>query len=306
VKGVGEIEGRQLVWVKRDGTARPIDPEWTGIFRTVALSPDGTRLAVSITGDAGQDLWVKQLERGPASRLTFTDGLDRRPTWMPDGQSVMFQSERGDNRDLYMTHADGRGSAELVLDLAGHVDQGLWSASGDWLIYRTGITGGEGRDIFAWRSGPDSATVPVATAPGIDEHSPALSPDGKWLAYVSNETGRWEVYVRPVPNVETARWQVSVQGGTEPVWAHSGRELFFRSDLAQMVADAVTTPTFSPGPPRALFSLQGYATQPVHALYDVSADDQRFVMIRLASHTQGRGLILVENFFEELKARVGN
>ena len=218
----------------------------------------------------------------------------------------MFQSERGDNRDLYMTHADGRGSAELVLDLAGHVDQGLWSASGDWLIYRTGITGGEGRDIFAWRSGPDSATVPVATAPGIDEHSPALSPDGKWLAYVSNESGQDEIYVRPFPNVREARWQVSTGGGTEPMWAHDGREIFYRNGSEDMVAVSVTTePTFALGGYRKMGSVSTYRSDLNHRIYDVAADDERLLMIRARGGTEGSELVLVQNFFEELNEKVG-
>ncbi len=294
-------QGSQIVWVERDGTAKPIDEDWWASFRTVALSPDGTKLAVSIANDAGQDLWVKQLDRGPTTRLTRTPGLDRRPTWMPDGMSVMFKSERAEStRDLYMVPADGRSPPEVVLDLDVHVDQGVWSRQRAWLVYRTGISGQE-RDIFALRPGRDSVTIQVPGLPGSDEHSPALSPDGRWLAYVSDESGTTEVYVRPFPNLSSARWQISVGGGTEPLWAHSGRELFFRSDTTQMVTAIGTAPTFSAGPPRSLFSLRPYRRQTVHALYDVTPDDQRFVMIQ----NPGRGgLIMVENFFEEMHAKL--
>jgi hypothetical protein len=115
--------------------------------------------------------------------------------------------------------------------------------------------------------------------------------------------------VRPFPKIEAGRWQVSVRGGTEPVWAHSGRELFYRSgDEDLMVTDVVTAPTFKPGQPRVLFSLRGYYRSVNHAHYDITADDQRFVMIRTTGlgRTVTGDLILVENFLEELKAKVGN
>ncbi len=298
---------RELVWVERDGSVQAIDPGWTGEFESVALSPDGERLAVTIGFESETDLWIKQLDRGPASLLTFTDGLNRRPTWTRDGLSVTFVTDREENRDLYVKRADGVGSAEVVRDLAVNVDEGFWSPDGDWLVYRTGISGEE-RDIFAWRSEPDSVTVPVAAAPGVDEVAPALSPDGRWLAYVSSETGRREVWVRSFPDVEAGRWQISVRGGTEPVWAHSGQELFYKSRGNLMVVGVQTDPTFATLEVRELFSTQGYYPFVVHHTYDVTADDQRFVMIRRqAQATRGATeLIMVENFFEELKARVGN
>jgi serine/threonine-protein kinase len=220
---------------------------------------------------------------------------------------VTFISNRTGKRDLYVRRADGVGSAEPVLDLAITVDEGFWSPEGDWLIYRSGMTGEE-RDIFAWQPGPDSATVSVATAAGVDEVAPTLSPDGRWLAYVSNETGRQEVWVRPFPDVEAGRWQISVQGGTEPVWAHSGRELFYKSQGSLMVVGVQTTPTFAALEVRELFSTRGYTTFAVHRTYDVTEDDQRFVMIRETMVEEGGAteLIVVENFFEELKERVGN
>jgi len=297
-------EAREVVWVDRDGTARPIDPDWTGAFESVALSPDGTRLAATL-GTVGETaVWIKQLDRGPASLLTFTDGLNRRPAWTPDGLSVTFISNRGGNRDLYAKRADGVGSAEPVLDLAVDVDEGLWSPHGDWLVYRTGTVPPE-RDIFAWRSGPDSATISVVADSAVDVVAPALSPDGRWLAYVSDETGRQEVWVVPFPDVEAGRWQVSVRGGTEPLWAHSGRELFYKSQGSLMVVGVQTDPTFATLEVRELFSTRGYFPFIVHRSYDVAADDQRFVMIRSSAAGVNR-LVVVENFFEELKRLVPN
>ena len=297
---------RQIVWVNREGVASPVDPDWVGTYESVALSPDGRRLAVGTGFGAEPQLWIKSLDTGPLSKLTFEGSLNRRPTWTADGQAVTFISERGENRDLYVKRADGVGAAEPVLDLAVHVDEGFWSPNGDWLIYRTGISGGEGRDIFAWRSGPDSGTVPVAADPGFDERSPALSPDGRWLAYMSGESGRWEVYVRSFPDVDARRVQISVRGGQNPAWAHSGRELFYWSEGNLMAMDVVTTPTFVPGQAQALFSVEGYPSGATRSTYDVTADDQRFVMIRNVEAQAEGDLVIVENFFEELKAKVGN
>jgi serine/threonine-protein kinase len=297
----------EAVWVDRDGTAETVDPNWIGQFESVALSPDGTRLAATLGSVTQTEVWIKQLDRRPASRLTFMDGLNRRPAWTRDGRSVTFISIRGGNRDLYAKRADGAGSADVVLDLAADVDEGFWSPDGDWLIFRTGTMDGE-RDIFALRSGPDSATVPVAADSRFDEIAPVLSPDGRWLAYVSNETGQDEVWVRPFPNVDAGRWQVSFRGGTEPLWAHSGRELFYKSQGSMKVVGVQTSPTFATLEVRELFSTRDYFNFAYHRSYDVSADDQRFVMIRTNAVGEPAigDLIVVENFFEELKAKLGN
>jgi len=297
---------RQVVWVTRDGKATPVDPAWLGPYESIALSPDGRRLAVGTGFGAEPQLWIKSLDTGPLTKLTFEGSLNRRPTWTADGQAVTFISDRGNNRDLYVKRADGVGAAKPVLDLAVHVDEGFWSPLGDWLIYRTGISGGEGRDIFAWRSGPDSVTVPVAADPGFDEQSPALSPDGRWLAYVSDESGRWEVYVRPFPEVNAGRWQISVEGGGAPAWSHSGRELFYRSGQGLMAVAVVTTPTFTPVQQKVLFSLAEYFVSGTRSGYDMTADDQRFVMIRDEEAQVEGDLVIVQNFFEELKQRVPN
>ena len=303
--GLSASDTRELVWVERDGSVQAIDPGWTDAFESMALSPDGERLAVTVGSRGESDLWIKQLDRGPASLLTFTDGLNRRPRWTPDGLSVTFITDREDNRDLYVKRVDGAGSAEVVRDLAVNVDEGFWSPDGHWLIYRTGSIGGE-PDIFAWRSGSDSVTVPVAAAPGVGEVAPTLSPDGQWLAYVSNETGRSEVWVRSFPDAETYRRLISSEGGGEPVWAHSGQELFYKSQGNLMVVRVQTGPTFEAGELRQLFSTRGYLSFATHRSYDVTEDDQRFVMIRLQEAGSATELIVVENFFEELEERVPN
>ena len=134
----------------------------------------------------------------------------------------------------------------------------------------------------------------------------AVSPDGRWLAYVSAESGRDEVYVRPFPNTKDGLWLVSTDGGQQPVWAHSGRELFYTSGGSLMAAQVLSGTTFAVGERRALFSTEGYHEAGRHPEYDVTPDDQRFLMIRDLSGSEQTELIVVENVIEELKANVGN
>ena len=163
-------------------------------------------------------------------------------------------------------------------------------------------------DIYAIRPGVDSVAVPLEVTE-FQELSISLSPNDRWLAYVSNNTGRDEVYVRPFPpDAGSGLVQVSTDGGTGPVWAHSGRELFYRNGANELVAVQVTgDPTFVAGQQEVLFPMDGYLIASGHAMYDVSADDRRFVMLRIGdTETAAAELILVTNFFEELRQRVPN
>jgi Tol biopolymer transport system component len=219
---------------------------------------------------------------------------------------VAFVSDQRGGRDLYQRLADGSRPETRLLDEKRPVSEVVLSQDGAWMIYTTGWrAGGEGRDLYARRVGTDSSIALAATA--ATETSPALSPDGRWLAYVSNESGTGEVYVRPFPNTSNGRWQISSQGGQEPVWAHSGKELFYRvagTANVQMVMDVAAGATFVPGARRVLFPLTRYSLSPTHQQYAVSPDDRRFVMIRASESERVDHLIAVENFFEVLKARV--
>jgi serine/threonine-protein kinase len=302
--GVAE-DPNEMVWVDRDGRHTAMDPGWVGEFYTPALSPDGSRLAMAMIGDAGRDLWVKQLDTGPLSRLTFPEGADHRPWWTRDGRSLLFVTERGDTRDLYRRRADGVGRAEPLLVLPEAVNQAQLSPDGEWLIYRTGRV--NSLDIHARRTSGDTAAIPLIADPNIDEHSPALSPDGRWLAYLTDESGRWELYVRPFPNVNDGRWQVSTSGASEPVWAHSGRELFYKNAADEMMVSEVRTgPTFVVGQHSVLFSASDYYSYSFHPQYDVAPDGERFVMIRFRAVGDAGNLVVVENWLDELVERVGN
>jgi serine/threonine-protein kinase len=302
--GGGFMTNREeLVWVDRNGTAEIIDPGWIADFEYLDLSPDGTRLAVAIEDSEEQrrQLWVKELDRGPLSKLTFEGSVNYRAAWTPDGRSIAFVSNRTDKDAPWIRRADGSGSAELLLDIDEDIWEVAWSPDGRWLVYRT--AGHEGAEIYGFRPGVDTVPVRLVSSE-FNDIGPALSPDGRWLAYASDESGQFEVYVRPFPDTRDAKWQVSDDGGQEPLWAHSGRELFYRSGSELVAAEIIVEPMFSIGERRTLFSTFGYETDPSHRTYDVSTDDERFVMIRYPRDETSGKLVLVENWFEELKERV--
>jgi serine/threonine-protein kinase len=292
--------------VDRSGRSRILDPTWESRFSSVSLSPDGRRLAVSlneVTGGTGGMLWVKQLDAGPLTRLTFDGGINYRAAWMPDGRTLSFSSDRtGPGTFLYKMRADGSGQPErLFPGDPAQVDEADWSRDGQWLAYRTGTVPGV-RDVYARRLTGDSTPFPVSAGPA-DEYMPAISPDGRWIAYASLESGREEIYVRPFPDVTRARWQVTPTGGTNPVWAHSGRELFYVAPGDTLMAAAVAAGTdFNVTSRKALFSTVPFAFQPWHQSFGVRPGDQSFVLLRRSDAVDPvhRRLNVVLNWFTEL------
>ena len=275
------------VWVTRAGTVTPMESAWTmNIAQTVngdaiALSPDGQRLALTVprTGLYGNDIWIKQLDRtsGTLTKLTF-EGNNINPRWTPDGQRVLYA---GGGRSLRSRRADGTGAVDtLFMSLRGVYSVVLTPDSNTFLLR---LSTSPTADIALAHRG-DTATVPLVASPAFTETSPALSPDGRWLAYTSDESGRFEVYVRPYPNVDAGRWQVSQAGGSSPHWSHTGRELFYENGAKALVATAVVPGvTFTVGAQVTLFNTSGFAGTggAVNYLhYDVAPDDQRFVFFR--------------------------
>ena len=186
----------ELVWVTRSGDAAPVDPGWR--FEPVSpnyawsLSPDGAQVALPRRVDGNVDIWIKQLPDGPFERLTFDDVAERYPIWASDGQFVTYvKNESGGNYDVWRRRADGTGAPELLLDDERSLYQGQWSEDGEWMVFRTlAIASRRGeRDIVGFRPGVDSVTIPLVATAEFAEQDPALSPDGRWLAYTSDETG---------------------------------------------------------------------------------------------------------------------
>ena len=293
----------ELVWVTRDGKAQPVDSTWEGYFSYPALSPNGKVLAVTGGSAGNRDLWIKQLDKGPAARLTLDGRSNIYSAWTPDGRSVTYSSAVQPSIVVFTKRADGSSQAVPQLKTKTAAVGAIWSPDGKWLIYRTDRQGPGASDIMAIRPGVDTAPIPLV-ATRFTEFSPAISPDAKWLAYSSNESGRYEVYVVPFPNANAAKWIVSTAGGTEPRWSHHGNELFYRDAAGNMVAVEVrTNPVFSVTRTTILFSASRFASFEASPQYDVSADDQRFLMLRPLAGSAPDQLIVVENWFEQLKAK---
>ncbi|MGH7523107.1 MAG: protein kinase domain-containing protein, partial [Gemmatimonadales bacterium] len=292
----------ELTMVARDGSAVPLDSMWRGDFQYPALSPDGRSIAVSAR-DKTTQIWIRRAD-GTRQQLTRDGTVNWRPSWSADGQSVIFASnQRGgspDDFDVYQMSVDGGTSARQLLHYRFPVWEAELSPDGRWLVARFDEELNVGR-IRARRLDGDTALIPLVVEK-VGARQIALSPDGHWIAYSENSSGRWEIYVAPFPAATSPRL-VSRDGGTEPRWAHTGRELFFKS-AGQLMSVAVDPgATLTIGSPHALFSVAGYRSARNRPEYAVAPDDQHFLMIRDLS---GRSvdLVYVENWFPELLARV--
>jgi serine/threonine-protein kinase len=297
-----------LEWVARDGTSNPVDPAWqqNAQFQSFALSPDGSLVAIALFGQGftSSDIWIKELPAGPLTRLTVDPGFDVDPVWSGDGRSVLFVSGRVENPfAVYRRQADGLGDDVLVVRSERAISAIDESRDGRWLVAQ--VTGGEASaDIVFMEIGRD--TVPrLLIATPSQEGGPALSPDGRWIAYVSSATGRPEVYIRPFPDVESGRWQVSLTGGINPRWSHSGATVFFTDpDGGTISAVSIqATPTFSRSAPQVVFRRRPESGLVLRLGYDVSLDDNHFLMVgRGATNTESQ-LVRIDDVLQELQAK---
>jgi eukaryotic-like serine/threonine-protein kinase len=295
----GGVQATQykLVWVNRNGTEQPVAaPPRAYVFPR--LSPDGRRLAVTIQGQEVQ-LWLYDLSRETLTRFAFDGKFNTNPVWTPDGKRVVFNSNKEGPVNLFWQLADGSGGLErLTTSEYLHFPMSL-SPNGQVLAF-VEVTPTTGYDIWTLQLG-DHKAQPFLRTP-FNESVPQFSPDGNRLAYTSNETGRWEIYVQPYPS-SGGKWQISTEGGAEPVWNRNGRELFYRNGDKMMAVDITTEPGFTAGKPRVLF--EGHYVPPPGTTpnYDVSPDGQRFLMIKSneAGEAAPAQINVVMNWFEELK-----
>ena len=307
------VDPFEMVWVDRAGRATPLDSTWKfdlsryGADHGWSLSPDGKRLAIGLFTEAGDQIWVKQLPNGPLSRISADPAPEVRPHWSRDGRTVNFVSLRYAS-GLYQHRADGLGSDSLVYKSL--IDEGMLSPDGVWAVLRAGSRGSVqgGRDITGVRLGGDTTRVPLIVTQ-FDEEAIALSPDGKWIAYQSDESGNTEIFVRSFPNTSAFKHQVSNGGGTAPLWSRDGRELFFVSAANDMMSARVTAGApLSVSAPVSLFHVPSELLKVEYAFYtpwDVAADG-RFIMAR-ARHTDAanaKSVVVAENWLTELTARM--
>ena len=276
-----------FVWVDRHGREDPLAAE-PRRYQEFALSPDGTRLAVAVDDPDNRDLWIYDLTRGTSTRLTFDPSPDGDPIWTPDGRRVAFRSGR-DGGGLFWKAADGTGEVEVLGKSPYPYRQfpQAFSPDGTALVFRSNqetsrVIGMVPRQDLGMLSLEGARTSTLLLHDEFNERNAALSPDGRWMAYQSDESGQWEVYVRPFPDVDTGRWQVSNDGGTWPIWHPEGRELFYVSLQGMMAMAIDTEPTFTPGAIELLFHMA--STPDIRAetngRVDLSPDGEWFLMIK--------------------------
>jgi Tol biopolymer transport system component len=270
-------------------------------YRTPRISPDGRQVTVT-SSESGDNIWLYDLARETLTRLTFEGRLNGTAIWTPDGRRIAFSSDRTGPSNVFWQPADGSGSAEQLTEFISDYlhTLGSWSPDRQALAF-VEINPATGHDIWVLRLSDRKPQPFLQTQ--FNETAPAFSPDGRWLAYASDETGRYEIYVQPYPG-PGGKWQISTEGGTEAVWAHDG-EIFYRQGNKMMAVGTETQPAFSAGTPKVLFEGQYVRTLQTMPNYDVSRDGQRLLMVKASEQTEAATQInVVLNWFEELKRRV--
>jgi serine/threonine protein kinase len=283
-----------LQWVDRKGAAAPVTSTRRA-FRAPRLSPDGRRLAVHVQEPNGMDLWLLEIARQAWSRLTFAKD-NAWPVWSPDGARIAFTSNRNGYYNLYLVAADGGGVERLTTSVSWHFPTS-WSPDGRVLVFE-GSNPDTEFDVWEVPVDGGRRPRPLVVAP-LAQNEARFSPDGRWLAYESAESGRAEVYVRAYGGSDR-RWTISTEGGSAPLWSHMGREIVYTNGTKILAVPVATTPTFKAGVPAVLFD----RGKRVHG-YDVTPDGQRFVIAEDAEPEPERlQIVVIPDWFEELKAKV--
>ena len=294
-----------IAWMDRKGNAQPLAvPARALVGPGVSLSPDGKTVAVASLPADNQNrrLWLYDTDRGVLTSLTADEGT-LAPVWAPDGRSVTFASERGGKHGLYRIPADSSGPPERLLDTESPAVPYSWTPDGKTLAYYQGSQGkqqiwlltppGRACDAKPRRFHPDAP---------FEEEQPNVSPDGRWLAYVSDQSGRWEVYVSPFPG-PGGRVQISTDGGRLPVWSRNGRELFYveLGPRRVMAVEILAGASFQTHRPQPLFTIRNDSAS---VSLSVAPDGQRFLVTRPLERATGSPkttFVIITDWFEELK-----
>jgi eukaryotic-like serine/threonine-protein kinase len=299
VQGNAQASGMTLAWRDRQGRDEPIAAP-PRAYTHPRISPDGTRIALDVR-DQDLDIWIWDTPKQTLSRFTFDQGLDENAVWTPDGKRIAYSSFLAGTASVYWQAADGTGVAESLSAEPNPRVPWAFTPDGRSLVIResnlkTGI------DLAILTTDGRRVITPLIQQPS-NQTNADLSPDGKWIAYQSNESGRDEVYVHPFPSVAAGRWQISTDGGTRPVWARNGRELFYLDGMLRLVAVPVQmSASFTTGSPAILFDLPSTPTATART-YDV-APDGRFLVIKFPQNDKSStapALNVVLNWTDELE-----
>ena len=297
---------RTLAWVDRQGREQPIKAIPPRAYLYARLSPDGTRLALDIR-DQENDIWVWDLSRETLKRLTTEPTLDRGPVWTPDSRRIIFSSNRASPGNLYWQSADGTGSPERLTESPNFQFPAAVSRDGKWLVFTETTTA---RNVMLLPLDSVRQALSLVNTPFIEQNGD-LSPDGRWLAYESDQSGQFQIYVRPFPQVNSGLWQVSTGGGSEPMWARDGRELFYATPGGALMSVQVEPgATWMAGAPAKIVEGRYFFGNPTGTFgrtYDVSPDSSRFLMIKPMGASDQNGppqIVIVLHFVDELKRLV--
>jgi serine/threonine protein kinase len=296
--GGGRSTKRQFAWFDRQGRLiGTVGPP--GNYFDINISPDHTRAAIQFTDvqTDNSDIWIIYLKNGAMSRFTFQDVVDDNPVWSPDGESIIYVSRREGNQEVYLKSASGKGQ-ETRVPVNG--DPYSWSRDGRFLLFNA--VGTLTRDnVMVLPFKPAGEPFPYLDSEAGEVY-PQFSPDGKWVAYVSNETGRFEVYVQSFPR-SGGKWQISTGGGSQPRWREDGKELFFISAAKAMMAVEVQTgTTFKNGTPRQLFDTQ-IDNYDAPNRYAVAGNGQRFLINVPAGQESANPITIVAHWTNELRSK---
>jgi len=291
---------RKLVWAYKNGMMEEITPE-RGDYYFPRLSPDGLTVAITrVTPDSGRDIWTINLDDGRTRRLTIDDGFEMRPIWSKDGHRIIYSST-ANGGGLRIRNVDGTGDA-VSINYDGDQRPETVTPDGESLIYRAL----QGR-IFSLEVAPidGSAEGEILISAPYDVAYSAISPDGNWIAYTSDETGENQVYVQPFPNIDDGKELISINGGEEPRWSADGSELFYRTvnEIWSVPVPPQTGSTFTAGTPELLLTGE-FLSHGIRPSFDVSPDGQKFLVLMDPGEEEEQPkstIAVVTNWFEELE-----
>jgi len=308
VPGNAGVTNQSLVEVDQRGVMKPLAAPLQA-YMEPRISPDGQRIATAIQSGKDADIWIYDIPRNTLSKFTF-GGVNRTPAWSPDGKRIAYYAYDGGQHSVIIKQADGSGLPEIITKGFGRTYIDSWSKDGSMLICdiagssRTALAGPGGSDLYILPlTGTDRSLKPFLET-RFDEWQAALSPDGKWLAYTSNESGTYQVYIQPFPQ-GGGRWAVSTDEGSGSHWAPDGKTLYYYSPGKLMSVSIQTVPSFIVGKPQIVFS--GYQQKTVDSglMYDVSPDGLSFIVTQSKGDEESlRQIHLVLNWFDEIQSKL--
>jgi dipeptidyl aminopeptidase/acylaminoacyl peptidase len=314
VPGHGSAVAGSVYWMERDGKFQPLR-ESPANYVSPAFSPNGKQLAMEIFDGKRNDIWVYEWGRDTLTRITFASEPSRVPVWTPDGQRITYSSQEKGVANLYWKRSDGSGDAQRLTESKSVQYGQSWRPDGKVLAftqYNPDTRGDimtlpmEGNEKSGWKPGEPRVFL---NSP-YDEMSPAFSPDGRWLAYASNESGNYEVYVRPFPG-PGGKWQISTGGGQFPKWSRNGKELFYRTQDSKLMVAAYTASgdSFVAGKPQLWSPGQfiNFVNLGPFYNFDLHPDGKRFAVVKTPGPGEGtpvNKVTFIFNFFDELRRKV--